>query len=101
MAIAIAPSYLTQVDDPEKSSDHRIEMWTEGFEMVTQNPVFGIGRGNFQKYTGKLIAHSSPTEIMGETGVIGLLAWIGIIYLGFKSLYCRRPVIFDGCLVDF
>lgn len=84
--IAVAPSYLTQVDDPEKSSDYRIEMWSEGLEMVVQNPIFGIGRGNFQQYTSKLIAHSSPIEIMGETGMVGFMAWIGIIYMGFKSL---------------
>jgi O-antigen ligase len=84
--IAIAPSYLIQVDDPEKSSDYRIEMWSEGLEMIIQNPVFGIGRGNFAQYTGKLVAHCSPIEIMGETGVVGFMAWIGIIYMGFKSL---------------
>jgi O-antigen ligase len=83
---AITPAYLTRIDDPEKSTYHRIEMWSEGIEMIKQNPVFGIGRGNFGRYTQKLIAHSSPIEIMGETGLPGFLAWIGLIYFSFKSL---------------
>jgi O-antigen ligase len=84
--IAMTPAYLTHIDDPEKSSYHRIEMWSEGIEMIKENPVFGIGRGNFKSYTGKLIAHSSPIEIAGETGLPGFLAWIGLIFFSFKSL---------------
>ena len=90
--IALAPAYLTRIDDPEKSSYHRIEMWSEGIEMIKQNPVFGIGRGNFKSYTSKLIAHSSPIEIMGETGLPGFLAWIGLIYFSFKSLLCAHAI---------
>jgi O-antigen ligase len=54
--------------------------------MVRYNPVFGIGRGNFLRYTNRLIAHNSAIEIMGETGFPGLFLWLGIIYMGFKNL---------------
>ena len=84
---ALAPSHMTELNDSSKSSYHRIEMWSEGFEMITQNPIFGIGRGNFNSYTGSLIAHNSAIEIMGETGFIGLFLWISLIYIALKSVY--------------
>lgn len=86
MAFMLAPSYITTLDDPSKSSKRRVEMWVEGVEMVQQNPLFGIGKGNFIKYTGKLVAHNSSIEIMGETGLPGLFFWVGLIYMALKNL---------------
>jgi len=83
----MAPSHLTSVKDQNKSAQHRVDMWVEGIEMVQQNPVFGIGKGNFANYTGTLIAHNSAIEIMGELGIPGLFFWVGTIFLAFKSLY--------------
>jgi O-antigen ligase len=53
--------------------------------MAQSNPVLGIGRGQFMSYTGLLIAHNSAVEIMGESGFVGLLLWLGIIYCGMKG----------------
>jgi O-antigen ligase len=89
-ALVLAPSYLTSTRDSQGSAQHRIEMWAEGIEMVQQNPLFGIGKGNFLRYTGKLIAHNSAIEIMGETGIPGLFLWLGIIYMAFKNLYAAH-----------
>jgi O-antigen ligase len=61
-------------------------MWIEGVEMVQQNPLLGVGKGNFLKYTGKLLAHNSSIEIMGETGLPGLFFWVGLIYMSLKNL---------------
>lgn len=85
-AYMAAPSHLTSVKDSNKSAQHRVDMWVQGIEMVQQNPVFGIGKGNFASYTGTLIAHNSAIEIMGELGIPGLFFWIGITYMAFKSL---------------
>lgn len=84
--LVLAPAHLTSTRDSHGSAQHRISMWGEGIEMVQQNPVFGIGKGNFLSYTGRLIAHNSTVEVMGETGVPGLFFWLGIIYMGFKTL---------------
>jgi O-antigen ligase len=85
-AYAFAPSHLTTMNDQSKSASHRVEMWAEGVEMVQQNPVFGIGKGNFLAYTGKLIAHNSAVEVMGETGFVGLILWLGCFYMGLKNI---------------
>jgi hypothetical protein len=84
----VAPSYLTTMDDQSKSAKHRIDMWIEGVEMVQQNPVVGVGKGNFLRYTGRLIAHNSSVEIMGETGLPGLFFWFGLLYMGLKNVVC-------------
>jgi O-antigen ligase len=82
----LAPSWLTSTSDESKSAQHRVEMWAEGLEMAKQNPVFGIGRGNFLEYTGRLIGHNSAIEIVGETGIIGLMLWSTLIYACFKAV---------------
>lgn len=84
--LVVAPARLTSTSDSHGSAQHRVSMWGEGIEMVQQNPVFGIGKGNFLRYTSRLIAHNSAVEIMGETGLPGLFFWLGIIYMGFKTL---------------
>jgi O-antigen ligase len=83
----LAPNYMTEVNDASKSTYHRIEMWSEGLEMLMQNLFFGIGRGNFRNYTGSLSAHNSAVEIMGETGFPGLFMWIGLVFLALRNIF--------------
>lgn len=87
--LMLGPAYLTSTKDSNKSAQGRVDMWAEGIEMVQQNPVLGIGKGKFVAYTGKLIAHNSGVEVMGETGFVGLLLWFGITYCGMKNLIRR------------
>jgi O-antigen ligase len=87
LAYLLAPSSLTNFNDGQNSTSNRIDMWAEGSEMVIQNPVFGIGRGRFQSYSGSLIAHNSAIETMGETGAVGLFLWVGMIYFSLLKLY--------------
>lgn len=92
VVLTLAPEHITSIRDPMGSAQHRVDMWAEGIEMVQQNPVFGIGRGNFLNYTSMLIAHNSAVEIMGEMGVIGLFFWSTVIYLALKSIYENRKI---------
>lgn len=86
LLFSAAPSHLTTVRDSSNSTQYRVEMWAEGLDMVKQDPVFGIGRGNFRAYTSKLIAHNSAVEIGGEMGLVGLFLWFAMIYVAVKSL---------------
>ena len=88
----VGPSRLQDMNDLEgpsndaSSSRHRVDMWTEGLEMLKYNPVFGIGQGQFLQYTGSLIGHNTFIQVMGETGLVGLFFFVGMLYLSFKSL---------------
>jgi len=82
----MAPAFLTSTTDSHGSAQNRVEMWKQGFEMTRYNPVFGVGKGNYKRYTGKLIAHNSAIEVMGEIGLPGFFLWISLILLSFKSI---------------
>lgn len=84
-AYSLAPAHLTTIRDQSNSTQYRVEMWAEGLDMVKEDPVLGIGRGNFQRYTGRLIAHNSAVQMGGETGLVGLFLWIALIYLSIRS----------------
>lgn len=93
--IVFSPSRFGDFNDEDNSASGRVDMWMEAFEMVRYNPVFGIGKGNFLNYTGKLIAHNSFLEVMGETGMFGLFLWLSVIYASLKGLFMARRLITD------
>lgn len=81
-----SPSRMSEIDDPHRSTKGRISAWDESFQMIRyHNPLFGVGKGQFTKYTRK-IAHNAFLQQIGETGLIGAFFWIGIIYATFKGL---------------
>lgn len=88
-AMGLAPSYLTSTKDESNSAQNRVTVWANGMTMAANNPVFGVGKGNYRMYTGTLIAHNSGLEIMGETGFPGLLLWFAVMYLALKQLWER------------
>lgn len=90
-----APAHMTQIRDENRSAQYRVEMWAQGLNMVKHDPLFGIGRGNYRKYTGRLIAHSSPIELMGETGMMGLFLWVTMLYASIKGLMLMRAGPYD------
>lgn len=92
---AVAPSHLTTVRDSSNSTQYRVEMWAAGLNMVKSNPVFGVGPGDFIRWTGKLIAHNSAIEVHGELGFIGIIIWVAMIYLSLKSAIQFREVVPD------
>ena len=91
----LAPSHLTSTRDSNKSAQHRVDMWIEGIDMVRDNPLFGVGRGNYVIYTGKLIAHNSAIQIMGELGMPGLILWVMLLYLAFKNIKIYKSSVDD------
>jgi len=82
----MAPSHLTQMKDDNRSAQHRVDMWMRGLDMIETNPLFGVGKGNYINYTGRLIAHNSFIEIMSETGSPGILLWVALLYFSFKTI---------------
>lgn len=81
-----APAYMTSIRDASHSAQHRVDMWIEGLEMATYNPVFGVGRGHFADYTGSLIAHNSAIELIAELGLPGILLWSAAIFMALKTV---------------
>jgi len=81
-----------------ESSDEiggRLPVWTTGLNMFLNNPLSGVGTGNFMnsfhRYTKTFgrdaVAHNSFISVAGELGIIGLLLFAYIIVAHLKILY--------------
>lgn len=85
------------------SIGQRVVMWKAGLELVRENPIFGVGAGNFRQafaaanervggspfdYTH---AHNALLTILIRSGLVGLIAWLGLFIVPlFVSLRAGR-----------
>jgi len=71
-----------------KSSMGRVEAWVAGMEMIQSHPLLGVGKGQFREYH-KRDSHNSYVRAGAETGIVGLYAFVGILFTFFHFL--KRP----------
>ncbi len=83
--VALGPSRLSEMDAEEDSAQGRIQAWAAGLEMLKVNPVTGVGYGQFTEYHA-LVAHNSFVQIVAELGMVGSVAFNGIVLWYFLSL---------------
>ena len=85
--------------------DMRFRHWQDTLKMVKDAPIGGVGLRNWTielpKYSGyyernrPLSPHNEPLQILSETGVIGLLIYLGLICFHFKYLiqaFCSKEI---------
>jgi O-antigen ligase len=64
----------------EISAHGRTEGFLIGLQLWQNNPVLGIGPGAWLVATGRsILAHNLYGELVGETGTLGLFAFLGIL----------------------
>jgi len=88
------------------SAEARKVLWKAGLRMAWENPLMGIGLGNFKPLLGfysdqgerlQHIAHNSYIEFAAEMGLPGLLAFLAILFYSFRSLeQVRRQTLESG-----
>ncbi len=69
-------------DLKNSSNRYRIHMWKEGLKTFKNNPLFGIGSGNFKGPYGKEVSshcHNNFLNVAVETGLTGLIVFIWLI----------------------
>lgn len=66
----------------EEREEKRISFYKQGIKLIIQNPVFGIGLGNFKVFSvfGKE-SHSEFIEVITSTGIIGAFLYFFIFFL--------------------
>ena len=80
--------------DPEQSPDTfqtRLELWSESFDLLRADPVFGIGAGKLVEAIGQ-VAHNSFLHAFTEMGILGGTAFFGAFYLLMRTLWNATPV---------
>ncbi len=80
-------SFVIQTKDyrGDASSMGRVEAWATGMSLVQTHPLTGVGKDRFIEYHER-DSHSSYVRAGSELGLLGLYAYLGIIYMTVRSL---------------
>lgn len=103
--VAIAPTAdLQRITQSDGSGTGRVDIWKVGWRMVEDNPVAGVGAGNYANSTvhylfdaGELersdfiVDDPKPThnvylQALAELGVVGLALFLSILAFSLRSL---------------
>lgn len=88
IAVAVVQSTGYRED---QSAMGRIEAWGKGWELLKSNPIIGAGKNQFLEHHKK-DTHSSYVRAGAELGLLGLYAFIGMIYaVGLTILNVQKP----------
>jgi O-antigen ligase len=69
------------------SGEGRIQGLLTGFDLWAANPLTGIGPGAWRPATGSAIeSHNLYGQILGETGTLGALAFLGLLFCFWRNL---------------
>ena len=93
------------------SSNQRIRFYEDAIQSTIENPILGIGRGNWKlesikrdkfyvtDYTVPYHAHNDFLEILAETGIVGMithyLIFIIVLFLILKIIFFKNKSKFD------
>lgn len=81
----------TEVSGDDLSNKRRVELPAAGYTMFLENPITGVGPGNYKKESikynpilrdigGPGIAHNTYIEILAEMGLSGILLFAYIVF---------------------
>ncbi|MFP5333634.1 MAG: O-antigen ligase family protein [Acidimicrobiia bacterium] len=66
--------------DRFQPSEERADVWPEYVAMFRANPIFGVGLSvGWQTNSIGQEPHNLVLELLSETGIVGLLAWLGVL----------------------
>ena len=88
------------------SSEARIKLWKEAWNNFKNNPIFGAGVGyrgeldNF-KPTSMYWYHSTPLQIIGTAGLVGVLAYGYNYAIKFRILFSSKRLYFVFFAIAF
>jgi putative inorganic carbon (hco3(-)) transporter len=63
----------------DASAMGRIESWAAGWDLLKNHPIIGVGKDQFKEFHS-LDTHSSYVRAGAELGILGLYAFVGMIY---------------------
>jgi O-antigen ligase len=85
LVFLFGPSRLGMLSAQESSAVGRLDAWYHGFQLFKRSPIFGAGMNMFTEEF-PLTAHNSFVLALAELGIVGYVAWVGLLYVSFKAL---------------
>ena len=85
LAATLLTSFGGLTSDDE-SANQRLEAWYAGILMLLDNPIFGVGMGNFMEEHVR-VAHNSYIHVAAELGIPGYSLWGGVLVLSVFTGY--------------
>jgi O-antigen ligase len=79
-------------EDPTGSREARKRLLREGLQGFVENPVLGLGAGQFQNYNPQgrqerwRETHNAVLQVAAELGVFGLIVFILVVWSGFAAV---------------
>ncbi len=93
-------SSITNPDEDETGSrQQRIQLYRQGLQVFAENPITGIGAGQFVNYDGEMMAvqwrvtHNVWLQVAAELGIFGLWAFGFLVWRAFTSCFAARRAI--------
>ena len=84
-------SIVNAEEDPTGSRAARIRLFDQGVEVFLENPITGIGAGQFRNYTGPVmvekwrVTHNVWLEVAAELGMFGLAIFAFMVARAYTS----------------
>ncbi|TSC94883.1 MAG: Uncharacterized protein Athens101428_89 [Candidatus Berkelbacteria bacterium Athens1014_28] len=100
----IGQRFFSSFNSQEGSNSERIKIWNKTIEIIQENPLLGVGIGNYplsiepaSTYRDPIYAHNTYLDLAVETGIITSLIWIAILFLSiFNLTQNKTSLIFLG-----
>lgn len=78
----------------EGLTERRIVLWSEALDIAVDEPIFGVGPGMFAETSPTALsdadarwAHSAYFEVAAETGIVGAVLLIAVLFWTYGTLY--------------
>lgn len=84
--LLIAPSRMSELSSSEASASSRLDLWYNGMQMFKHNLFFGRGYNMFMDDMAQT-AHNSYVLAASELGTLGLVLWVGLLYIAIKQCW--------------
>jgi len=86
---------ITDADtDPTGSREARIRLLTQGLEVFTENPLTGVGAGQFQNYNEPgvtierwRVTHNVWLQVAAELGIMGLAVFAFLVIRAYRACF--------------
>jgi O-antigen ligase len=86
-------------EDQTGSRQQRIQLYRQGLQVFAENPLTGIGAGQFVNYDGEMmvtrwrVTHNVWLQVAAELGIFGLCAFAFLVWRAFSACFAARRAI--------